>query len=96
MKELSGFQRDLLYIILDSDKPSGQDVRRRIEDYYDRNINHGRLYPNLDALVEEGFVEKGSKDQRTNYYEITTEGVEKIESRQEWEDKVFDGLELAV
>jgi DNA-binding PadR family transcriptional regulator len=32
------------------------------------------LYPNLDALVEAGFLEKGKLDDRTNEYRLTEAG----------------------
>jgi len=67
--ELTGFQRDLLYVIAGSDQPSGQTVRQQLETHID-NVNHGRLYPNLDTLVDHELVKKGSQDQRTNYYEL--------------------------
>ncbi len=86
MFELTGFQRDLLYVIAGLGRPSGQMVRREIEKHVD-NVNHGRLYPNLDTLVEYGLVEKGRHDQRTNYYELAPEGRELIEQRREWEDE---------
>ena len=88
MKELTGFQRDLLYIIADQGQPSGQDVRRELEEYYDKKVNHGRLYPNLDTLVEEDYVQKGEKDQRTNCYVITTKGVNEIQTRDSWTDDI--------
>ena len=59
--ELTGFQRDLLYVIAGSDQPSGQTIRQELETRID-NVNHGRLYPNLDVLVDHGLVEKGSQD----------------------------------
>jgi len=86
MFELTGFQRDLLYVIAGLGRPSGQMVRREIEKHVD-NVNHGRLYPNLDTLVDYGLVEKGRHDQRTNYYELAPEGRELIEQRKEWEDE---------
>ena len=49
--------------------------------------DHGRLYPNLDTLVEEGYVEKGSIDDRTNSYELTPEGQALLADRHEWEGK---------
>lgn len=82
--ELTGFQRDLLYVIAGSERPSGQTIRREMEQHVD-NVNHGRLYPNLDALVEHALVEKGSQDQRTNFYELTEKGEELIEDRRRWE-----------
>jgi len=61
MDDLTGFQRDLLYVIAGANQPSGQDVKEEIEQYYSDEINHGRLYPNLDTVVNKGLVvEKGS------------------------------------
>lgn len=84
MDDLTGFQRDLLYVIAGFDRPSGQDIKEEIEGYYSNEINHGRLYPNLDTLVNKGLVEKGQLDRRTNYYTITADGEQAIVERQEW------------
>ncbi|WP_224338058.1 PadR family transcriptional regulator [Haloprofundus halobius] len=85
MNDLSGFQRDLLYVISGFGQPSGQEVKNELEQYVDGEINHGQLYPNLDTLVNKGYVEKGPIDRRTNYYAITDEGVEAIRERRSWE-----------
>lgn len=85
MDDLTGFQRDLLYVIAGADRPSGQDVKEEIEGYYSGEINHGRLYPNLDTLVNKDLVEKGQLDRRTNYYAITDAGERAIQERREWE-----------
>ena len=90
MDDLTGFQRDLLYVIAGADQPSGQDVKEEIETYYSTEINHGRLYPNLDTLVNKELVEKGQLDRRTNYYEITDAGHQSIEERREWERQYVD------
>lgn len=90
MQDLTGFQRDLLYVISGADQPSGQDVKEEIEQYYSSEINHGRLYPNLDTVVNKDFVEKGQLDRRTNYYAITDEGEQTIEERQAWESQFLD------
>lgn len=92
MEELSGLQRDLLYIILDSDKPSGQDINRSINEEYKNEVNHGRLYPNLDELVELGLIIKGNKNDRANYYEITQKGKDEIVKYQEWTSERVDNL----
>ena len=94
MFELTGFQRDLLYVIAGADQPSGQDVKEELEQYYPNEINHGRLYPNLDQLVEMGFVAKGTKDKRTNSYALTRRGHSEIDSRLEWQAEYVDGLEV--
>ncbi|SER49246.1 PadR family transcriptional regulator [Natrinema salaciae] len=87
MDDLTGFQRDLLYVIAGADQPSGQDVKDEVETYYNSEINHGRLYPNLDTLVNKNLVEKGQLDRRTNYYEISDHGRRTIEERREWEQQ---------
>jgi len=72
--DLSGFQLNLLRDIVENDQPSGQTIRRNLEARTGDEINHGRLYPNLDELVDYQLVEKGKQDRRTNYYEVTNEG----------------------
>jgi PadR family transcriptional regulator PadR len=90
MYDLTGFQRDLLYTIAGLDQPHGLAIKDGLEQYYESEIHHGRLYPNLDTLVEKGFVEKGQKDKRTNTYELTRRGQREIEARREWEDEYLD------
>lgn len=85
MYDLTGFQRDLLYVIAGSDEPHGLAIKDELEDYYEKEIHHGRLYPNLDTLVEKGLVEKGQQDRRTNYYALTRRGVREIDARTDWE-----------
>ena len=87
MHDLTGFQRDLLYTIAGLDQPHGLAIKDELENYYEKEIHHGRLYPNLDTLVEKGLVEKGDKDRRTNYYTLTRRGRGEIEDRRQWEDQ---------
>lgn len=85
MNDLTAFQRDLLYAISSKDEPHGLAIKDEIEEYYNQEVNHGRLYPNLDTLVEMGLVEKGQKDKRTNSYSMTQRGWREIEDRMEWQ-----------
>ena len=85
MHDLTAFQRDLLYVIAGMDRPYGLEIKDALNDYYEKEIQHGRLYPNLDTLVEKGLVEKGALDRRTNYYNLTRRGQREITARQEWE-----------
>lgn len=71
MIDLTGFQRDLLLVIAGLDEPKGLDVKDELDRYYETEIHHGRLYPNLDTLVNEGLVKKGQHDRRTNKYELS-------------------------
>jgi PadR family transcriptional regulator PadR len=87
MYDLTGFQRDLLYVAAGKDEPKGLALKDELEQYYESQIHHGRLYPNLDELVEKGLIEKGQLDKRTNSYEVTQRGHREIEARREWEDQ---------
>ncbi len=89
MHDLTGFQRDLLYVIAGMDEPHGLAIKDEIEGYYGTEINHGRLYPNLDTLVEKGLVEKGQIDQRTNSYSLTQRGERELKARNEWEREYY-------
>lgn len=85
MYDLTGFQRDLLIVIAGLEDPHGLSIKDELEEYYESEINHGRLYPNLDALVDKGLVEKGTKDKRTNLYHLTQRGKRELSARREWE-----------
>ena len=85
MHDLTGFQRDLLCVIAGGDEPNGLAIKDELEAYTETEIHHGRLYPNLDTLVNKGLVEKGEVDRRTNYYRLTARGEREIEARRAWE-----------
>lgn len=85
MYDLTGFQRDLLYVIAGKDEPHGLAVRDELEGYYEGEVNPGRLYPNLDELVDKGLIEKGERDRRTNYYQVTARGERELDARRDWE-----------
>jgi DNA-binding PadR family transcriptional regulator len=85
MDQLTAFQRDILYVIGKQQDPHGLAIKTGLEAYYNTQVNHGRLYPNLDELVEEGLINKGEKDDRTNEYQLTDRARATIEQRREWE-----------
>ncbi|XVH33859.1 PadR family transcriptional regulator (plasmid) [Haloferacaceae archaeon DSL9] len=85
--ELSGFQRDLLFVIAGLEKPSGQEVGAEVQETQDRTVFHGRLYSNLDTLVEAGFVEKRKYDGRTNLYRITPKGRRELRELRKWQER---------
>ncbi|KYH23802.1 transcriptional regulator PadR-like family protein [Halalkalicoccus paucihalophilus] len=96
MYDLTGFQRDLLYVIGGLDDPHGLALKDELEGYYDTEIHHGRLYPNLDTLVNKGLVEKSQMDRRTNLYTLTARGQRELDARREWEQQYLrDTLKAA-
>ena len=90
MFDLTGFQRDALYVVAGLDEPHGLAIKEELEKYYESEVNHGRLYPNLDTLVEKGLIEKGTLDKRTNFYTVTRRGQSELEARHEWRKQYFD------
>jgi len=92
MIELTGFQQLLLLDIAIHERqrgrpPHGLAVRDDLTEMYrhagnlpkTEQVNHGRLYPNLDQLVELGLLEKGERNKRTNWYGLTPAGAERID-----------------
>lgn len=97
MHDLTGFERDVLYVIATEDGMKGLEIKGEIRDYYGEEIYDGRLYPALDKLVEKGLVQKGKVDDRTNDYRLSKRGRLEVEYRRRWEDEAleefFDGVE---
>ena len=96
MDDLTAFQRDVLYVIAgldDESPPYGLAIKDELDQHYSNEINHGRLYTNLDELVNMGFLEKGSIDDRTNWYRLTERGHREIEARREWENQYLPAEE---
>jgi len=82
---LTGFQRDILRI-LDREGPLyGLAIKAGLEAYTGSEVNHGRLYPNLDTLVDEGLIAKSERDQRTNDYALSDEAEQLLDARRAWE-----------
>ncbi|MFC6825632.1 PadR family transcriptional regulator [Halopelagius fulvigenes] len=81
--ELRDFQQNILTILADGPQ-HGLGVKADLEDYYGEDVNHGRLYPNLDELVEGGFISKSELDKRTNEYELTEKGRSTIDAKLRW------------
>jgi len=82
-RELTAFQQNILTILAEEAR-YGLAIKRELETYYDSEVNHGRLYPNLDDLVEMGLVEKSELDKRTNEYALTDEGYEAVLDQLGW------------
>ncbi|WP_227380614.1 PadR family transcriptional regulator [Haladaptatus halobius] len=89
--DLTGFQRDALAILARDGPAYGLAIKRALEDVYEQEVNHGQLYPNLNTLVEAGYVEKSQRDKRTNEYKLADAGYELLEQHQIWLTACLDG-----
>ena len=94
--DLTAFQKETLLAIAqleDSDEePYGLGVKRQLQERLDKEINHGRLYPNLDDLVEAGLLEKAQLDRRTNTYTLTSDGKRLLKDYRDYVNQVVDRL----
>ncbi|ELY86150.1 PadR family transcriptional regulator [Natrialba taiwanensis] len=72
--DLTAFQRDILAAIArlknSADPSYGLAIKADLETRYGE-VNHGRLYPNLDDLVDQNLLKKSELDRRTNEYTLT-------------------------
>ncbi|MCT9095838.1 PadR family transcriptional regulator [Haloarchaeobius sp. HME9146] len=82
-RELTAFQHNIL-VILAKEPMYGLAIKRELEDYYGTEVNHGRLYPNLDELVGLGLIDKSELDKRTNQYELTDDGYDAVMDQLQW------------
>jgi len=78
MHDLTGFQRDILYMTACLEEPYSLAIKAELDDYYEHEMNHDRLYPNLDDLVDRGLFERGELDKRTNTHTLTQRGGTRI------------------
>ena len=74
--DLTAFQLNTLYVIAQLSPAEGVAIQDALEELYPGAINHGRLYPGLDRLVEKGLITKQimESDNRRNEYAITGRG----------------------
>jgi len=81
--DLTLFKLDILTILAEKER-YGLAIKRALEEYRGEEVNHGRLYPNLDDLVDHGLIEKSELDKRTNQYALTDDGRELLQARLDW------------
>lgn len=72
--DLRAFQRDLLKALAQLGSVKGLTAKKRLKTFYKGEVYNGRLYPNLDDLVERELVAKETIDGRTNAYQLTDWG----------------------
>jgi len=90
MYDLTGFQRDLLYVIAGEDEPHGLAIKDELEQFTRRrSITVGSI-PISTPSSTRGLVEKGRRDRRTNFYTLTRRGRRELEARREWETQYVE------
>ena len=74
--DLTAFQVHLLWLIYRLGPAEGVELQGALEELYPEDINHGRLYPSLDRMVDSQLVNKQTKesDKRRKEYTLTGRG----------------------
>lgn len=87
LARLTGFQRDLLFVVasLEGTVPTGVTIQEELSDQRGDRVNHGRLYGNLRDLVDADLVEKRPVDGRTNTYRVTDAARDALNAHCKWE-----------
>ncbi|MFW6448514.1 MAG: PadR family transcriptional regulator [Halobacteriota archaeon] len=80
---VSEFQYSILFVLANG-SDYGLSIKTALQDYYGEEINHGRLYPNLNKLHDAGLLWKAEIDNRTNEYGLTERGLAMALDRVEW------------
>jgi DNA-binding PadR family transcriptional regulator len=91
----TAFQRDTLFVISGLDEPNGVEIRRELEQSQCRSILPGRIYTNLDELVEDGLVRKHDLNGRSNTYRLTAEGERVLAELLEWQERYYPSTNVA-
>jgi DNA-binding PadR family transcriptional regulator len=81
---LTAFQRDLLRTLAKTDEQSGLSLKTDLSTYYSEEVNHSRLYQNLEELTGYGLVNKRQRDGRTNSYSLTAAAQTALAKRDAW------------
>ena len=87
MYDVNSFKRDMMVVIAGMDSPSGKELIAELQEYYSEEITVGRVYPQLDELVEKKLITKQDRNGRANEYQLTKRGVRDIQAHREWQDK---------
>lgn len=74
--ELVDFRRDILLTLARSEPTHGQGLREDLSALRNEDVNDGRLYPHINALVEKGLIEKRENihDDRSHEYVLSDAG----------------------
>lgn len=92
--DLSLFQQEILYVLATGGRDYGLGIKDSLEDRYGEAVNHGRLYPNLDDLVDDGLIEMEALDKRTNEYFLTQAGKRLIRRDAQYRHGAADSLNI--
>ena len=95
--DLTTFKLDLIAVCARLETSRGHvhglAIKDGVEEIRSEEINHGRVYPNLDDLDSLGLIEKHEQevDARTNAYTVTPRGFQLLAERRDHLARAVDG-----
>lgn len=90
--DLTAFQQHCLLGLAEEGETHGLGLKEWLEQFYDKEIHHSRLYPNLDTLCDKGLVQKIEVDRRTNEYTLTARGKREVRVDKEFRAACVEGI----
>jgi DNA-binding PadR family transcriptional regulator len=79
----SGLRRDVCVVVAARDDPTGQEVKRVLEERYDDRVRPKQFYGALDALVEAGHLSR-TADGLTDRFALTEAGEAALAAHYGW------------
>lgn len=92
MNDLHAFQRDVLYVLAELDRPGGPLIRATLGDYYGREIRQERLYPTLDELADRNLIAEVEREGWKTGYALTPRGRERLATGPRRQRKPANGI----
>ncbi|RLM59400.1 DNA-binding protein [Halobellus sp. Atlit-31R] len=86
----SGRRRDLCALLYEAGTLRGQQLKTTLERHYDMRLDPQSYYATLDALVEQGLLERETEGIH-DVYRLTDAGVDGVESQYAWLSARVDG-----
>lgn len=79
----SGLRRDIVFLLAGLDRPTGQELKRALEDHYEDHVSPSEFYGALDTLEDGGFVDS-RPDGVHDRYQLTDAGRRSLETHYDW------------
>lgn len=81
---LSAFQRDLLTAVAAIEAGGTTDISSKLNDHYPQLVNQGRVYPNVQDLLDRGLLEQHEREFDTPEYSLTETGRTALHNYRQW------------
>lgn len=88
--EIVNIRLAALYVLADRGRANGLEITRGIEDLTDQHVDNERVYPALDDLRGEGFIEQKKRNRTRSTFWLTADGRDELENFHAWASDCLD------